>query len=125
VATRQFPDVIAAEITRTGAFSEVLRNEQSDECTLVIRGAITRYQKGSAAARFWVGMGAGTSHFDAIVEFRDGSTDNLLGTVVVDKNSWVLGGGLASGQTPEVFMQEAARKIARELQQARTRHAKQ
>jgi hypothetical protein len=35
----------------------------------------------------------------------------------VNKNSWVLGGGLAAGQTPESYMKEASKKIAQEVKQ--------
>jgi hypothetical protein len=123
VATLQFAELIAYELRDTGRFDEVERVGTPDEATLVINGEITRYEEGDAALRFMIGMGAGSSYFDAIVEFHDGATNELLGTIVVDKNSWVLGGGLAAGQTPQEFMREAAKKIAREVAQARVARA--
>lgn len=117
--TRDFADMLSGEIERTGAFKSVSRTNIPDGDTLLIEGAVTRYEEGSAAARLWIGLGAGSSYFDAVVEFHDGSSDALLGTILVDKNSWVLGGGLAAGQTPEGFMREAAHKVAEELRKAK------
>jgi hypothetical protein len=117
---RDFADRLADEIEKKGCFHTVSRSGPEDESTLLIGGNVLRYEAGSAAARFWVGMGAGSSYFDALVEFRQGSTGALLGTITVDKNSWALGGGLAAGQTPEGFMHEAAVKVANEVQKARS-----
>lgn len=69
--------------------------------------------EGSAALRFWVGLGAGNSYFDATTEFRD-ADGRMLGRILTDKNSWGLGGAIAAGQTPETFMNSAAQKIALE-----------
>lgn len=118
MAVRNFADRLAAEIRLTEAYSEVLR-EQTDEPAMVISGAITRYKAGNAAARLIVGFGAGSSYFDAEVEFSDGVTEAKLGSMTVDKNSWVLGGGLAAGQSVERFMDGAARKIAKQLAEAK------
>lgn len=115
-----FPDLLAEEIERTGAFQQVTRSGVVDRDTLLVAGEISRYDEGNADLRLWVGMGAGSSYFDASVEFRDGLTRGVLGTIQVDKNSWGLGGMGAAGQTPETFMREAARKIASELQKAKT-----
>jgi hypothetical protein len=113
VATRHFADLIASEIRRTGGFSTVGRNASADGDTLVIDGTITRYAEGSAALRYLVGMGAGSSYFDATTRFKDGA-GNSLGQIITDKNSWGLGGGIAATQTPETFMVEASQKIAAE-----------
>ncbi|MEX2497648.1 MAG: DUF4410 domain-containing protein [Wenzhouxiangellaceae bacterium] len=117
-ATRTFADLIAAEIRKTGAYAEVLR-EPTGEPAVMVTGTIIAYKEGNAAARFLVGMGAGSSYFDAEVLFSDLVSSQRLAEVRVDKNSWALGGGLAAGQTVEHFMQGAARKIARELAAAR------
>lgn len=120
IAGRHFPDIIAAEVRKTRAFKEVLRDGAIAPGTIVLAGDITRYERGSRTARLIVGMGAGSSYLDATIEVRDAQTGELLGTVSVDKNSWVLGGGLAATQTPEAFMEEAARKIAAELKKSKT-----
>ena len=120
MAGRNFADRITGEIRKMGIFAEVSRGlKPAAEETVVISGVITRYEEGSAAMRFWIGMGAGSSYFDADVKFSDNISQEELGIVKVDKNSWWLGGGLASGQTVEAFMQVAAEKIAKELVKAK------
>ena len=37
-------------------------------------------------------IAAGSTYFDAVVRFHNSESDELLGELVVDKNSWVLGG---------------------------------
>ena len=120
VVCREFADRLTADIEKKGVFQSVSRTGTEDDSTLLIGGNVSRCEKGSAAARLWVGMGAGSSYFDALVEFHQGTTGALLGTITVDKNSWALGGGLAAGQTPEGFMQEAADKVANEIQKYKT-----
>lgn len=108
-----FPDLIASEIKKTRRFSTVVRNAKPDSNTLVIDGVVTKYDEGSASKRFFLGMGFGMSFLEASVEFRD-SKGVRLGSIKVDKNSWPLGGGLATGQNPHSFMSGAADKIAEE-----------
>ena len=108
-----FADRIATEIKKTGKFSSVGRNSKPDSDTLVINGVITKYEEGNAAMRFFIGMGAGSSFFEADVNFRD-SKGTTVGKIKVDKNSWALGGGIAAGQNPETFMNGASDKIAGE-----------
>jgi hypothetical protein len=113
--TRDFADMLAWEIGHKCIFEQVTRNGTNDNQTLIIRGTITRYEEGSPSARLWVGMGAGSSYFDAAVEFRDGGSGEAFGSIDANRNSWVLGGGLAAAETPDSFMREAARKVAEEL----------
>jgi len=108
-----FADRIATEIRKTGKFSSVGRNSKPDSDTLVINGVITKYEEGNAAMRFFIGMGAGSSFFEADVNFRD-NKGMTIGKIKVDKNSWALGGGIAAGQNPETFMNGASDKIAAE-----------
>lgn len=82
-------------------------------------GDITRCAKGSAALKVLIGMGAGSTYFDAIVKFKDVQSDSQLGETVVDKNRWGLGGVVAASQDIEHFMDEAAKKIASELTKAK------
>jgi len=58
--TWEFTDLIASETRRTGAFQRVAREGEPDASTLLINGEVTRFERGSAAARLWVGMGAGS-----------------------------------------------------------------
>ena len=117
-AGSNFADRIAAEIRSTEAFVEVSR-DLGDARSVVISGEITRYAEGNPGLKLVIGFGAGSTYFDAVVRFHDSESDELLGELVVDKNSWVLGGGLAAGQSVEQFMKGAAEKIAKELAEAK------
>jgi hypothetical protein len=108
-----FPDLLARSLATVTTFKSVTRNGSVDADTLVISGTITRYWGGSAALRLWVGMGAGSSYFDATTQFRD-SKGTLLGEIKTDKRSWVGGGIIASTQTVGSFEDSAAAKIAEE-----------
>lgn len=114
-----FPDQIAGVTRSGGGFTEVVRDGAPDASTLVLRGAITQYDEGDATLRLLVGFAAGNVNFDARLELVDGGTGKSLGTWSVDKNSWALGGLYAAIQTPESFMQEAAKKIGTELSNKR------
>jgi hypothetical protein len=118
-AVRLFPDQIASVVQASGGFEEVLREGPAGAETLVLRGAITQFDEGNAALRWMVGFGAGNVNFDARLELVDGGSDKVLGTWLVDKNSWALGGGLAATQNPQEFMAEAAGKIGREISEKR------
>ena len=113
-AVHTFPDIIATKIRATGAFQEVIRGPSPGKA-LVISGRITRLEEGNGALRLFIGMGAGSSHFEAVTELSDGESAQTLGHVATDKNSWALGGGIAATQTVESFMQGAADKIAAQL----------
>lgn len=121
VACNRFANLIATEIRNTEQFTNVSQSQQELPDTILVSGDITRFKEGSGALRFWVGLGAGSSYFDATVVLTDAATGETLGTITVDKNSWALGGGIASGQTVETFMQGAAEKIAAELKSAKQR----
>lgn len=116
---RHFADLIALEVDRTKAFQKVSRDAKPLPGSLLISGDITRCTEGSASLRLWIGLGAGSSYFDATVRFSDADSGQPVGQVLVDKNSWGLGGGLAAGQTVQSFMQSAAEKIADRLAKAK------
>ena len=122
-AGRNFADRIAAEIRSTGAFDEVSR-ESLNASSIVISGNITRYTEGNPALKWMIGFGAGSTYFDAVVRFSNSDTGEKLGELVVDKNSWVLGGGIAASQNVEQFMKGAAEKIASEMVKAKQRPKK-
>jgi hypothetical protein len=113
--TKMSPDQIASVVKAGGGFDEVARSGMPDVQTLVLRGTITQYDPGNAALQLLVGFGAGTANFDSKLQLIDGGTGAVLGTWLVDKNSWALGGVFAVSQKPEDFMQEAAKKIGTEL----------
>ncbi len=118
-AVRTFADLIAQKIRETGAFNEVARGPTTGNA-LTVTGRITRLVEGSAGLRFFIGMGAGSSYFDATIDLADAETNVNLGQIVTDKNSWALGGGLAAMQTVESFMKGAANKVATQLRDAKT-----
>jgi hypothetical protein len=115
LATKSFPDEIAIELQSQGVFREVTRSGQPDAHTLVISGTVTRYAEGDAMGRMFVGLGVGSSYFDATVQLKDGAESSVLATQKVDKNSFVFGGGIAANQTPLGFMRQAAKKLATDL----------
>lgn len=114
-ATRKFNERVAEEIRLSGAFAEVIRGETAVPDSMVVDGVITRAVEGSKTARLLVGFGAGNAYFDATLKVRDGSTGEVLATLVVDRNSWGGGGLLAAEQTMDSFMLEAAKKVATDL----------
>lgn len=114
VAARKFSDEIAKAIHVAKPGATVSRSGNAAAGTLVISGEVTRYVEGNAALRFLVGMGAGSSYFDANVYLSDGANGQRLGTIRVDKNSWGLGGGIAASQTVQHFMKLGAKKTAAE-----------
>jgi len=121
-ATHEFADLIAQKLRATGAFQEVLRGPSPGKA-LVVSGHITRLTEGNATLRLLIGMGAGSSYFDATTDLADAETGTDLGQVATDRNSWVLGGGIAAGQTVEGFMQGAAEKIATDIHQSKVGQA--
>lgn len=111
----KFTGVVAGEIVKSSPNTQVLRTGTADASTLVIGGEITRFVEGNAALRLLVGMGAGSSYFDATIRATDGASGASVATLSADKNSWGLGGSLAAGQTVYTFMDEAAKKTAKEV----------
>ena len=93
-------------------------SEISDRA-IVIGGDITRYAKGNAALKLLVGFGAGSTFFDSNVVVSDFTSQEQLGVIVVDRNSWALGGLVAASQSVSDFMNDAAEKIAVELVNAK------
>ena len=120
-AGRNFADRISAAIKSSGVFNIVTRDatDISDEKTIVVDGDIEKYKEGSSAMRLMVGFGAGSSYFDANVNFSDSESGEMLGNIEVDKNSYPLGGSIAMTQTVDNFMQGAAEKIAEQLKDAK------
>ncbi|MFA5266215.1 MAG: DUF4410 domain-containing protein, partial [Opitutaceae bacterium] len=90
-----FADLLALKLLETKVFHEVTRVEKPRAGTLSISCEITRYTVGSSDLRFFVGLGAGSSYFDATVELRDTDTGQKIAEFQVDRNSWFLGGAYA------------------------------
>ena len=124
-ASSNFSERISSAIKGKGVFKHVLDEETYNSMgptagpALALSGVITRYEEGNAALKFMIGFGAGSTYFDANVELVDVLEGSNLGWIKVDRNSWALGGGVAAGQTVEQFMNEAAQKIANEIEIAK------
>lgn len=114
-AQHEFADKIAEAITATGAFTEVSR-QSGNAPALRVTGNISRYDEGNIVARGLTGF-AGQTHFDAIVTVAAAPSGQSLATLTIDRNSWPLpvGASLATLQTTNFFMNEAAKKIASQL----------
>lgn len=115
----RFANLIAVELDKTKAFDKVDRVGNAQSGSLVISGDIIKCVEGDAGLRLWIGMGAGSSYFDAILRCSDADSGQQIGEIMVSKNSWVLGGGLAAAQTIQSFMEGAAKKAAAELAEAK------
>ena len=112
---KRFSDLLASAIQAKNIFDKVERNVNSVENILVIEGEITQYEEGSPAMRTLIGLGAGSSHFDAKITFIDNKTKQILGNVDVNKMSWALGGMIAGSQDVRSLMNDAVSKIVSEL----------
>ena len=108
----QFAAIIAGKVMSSKPTVSVSRTGKADANTLIIGGEITRFVEGNAALRLLIGMGAGSSYFDANVRLSDGVSGAAISSLKADKNSWGLGGSIAASQTVETFMNEAATKTA-------------
>lgn len=114
-----FSEYLQAELIKLKVFESVQRGDEAGEGSLLIGGDITRFERGNAAAKFLIGLGAGSTYFDATVNVSDGLSGEKLGEIIVDKNSWVLGGAISASQNVESFMRGGAEKAAKELYIAR------
>ena len=110
-----FADKIAEEVRASGAFESVSRTP-GQRPALRVGGDIRRYDEGNVAARALTGF-AGQAHFDATVEVADAESGLVLATLTVDRNSWPLPIGASTNlvQNPNLFMNQAAKKMASEL----------
>lgn len=117
-AGAKLADELTIEIERNKVFATTSREPLTGNA-VVISGVITRFSEGNASLRMWIGLGAGSSYFDAEVYFSDNITGDALGNVIIDRNSWPLGGGVAAAQNIDFYIDEAARQITRDLMEAR------
>ena len=114
-----FSDAIAEQLTKSGVFTTVSRTPIPGR-SLVVTGTIDIWEPGNVATRVLVGF-IGKSNFAATIEFRDSETNELLGTVKGDRNSWPLPIGASSNvvQSVEFFANEQARNVSSELIKAK------
>jgi hypothetical protein len=100
---------LATELTASKAFSQVLDTVPTTPPadTLMVSGRITEVEKGSAAARWIVGFGAGRAHMTTEFELKDAS-GNQLGTYSVRKT---YAGGAGIGGAGFLDMDDLAKKL--------------
>lgn len=118
-AALAFSDLIAQNIGKTKNPPTVVRKPSETGGVLRIEGEITVFDSGLAIARILPLVGG--SEFNANVRFVDGTSNELLGEMIVDKNSNPIGGWYAITQTANRFMGGAAGKVADQLHKARNR----
>ena len=78
---------------------------------MLVDGAVTKVEHGSASARAWVGMGAGSSNMYITVRVYKGAR-NLIGDFDVVASSGGSGGFMAMGSFVEAHVRDGARKTA-------------
>jgi hypothetical protein len=100
---------LAAQLASSKSFAQVLDPVPMPLATdaLVINGHITEVDKGSAAARWIVGFGAGRAHMTAEFELKD-ANGNRLGTYSVRKT---YAGGAGIGGPGFLDMDDLAQKL--------------
>lgn len=103
---------LAAELTASGAFPQVLDPLPTPlpDGTLVVSGRLTEVDKGSTAARWIIGFGAGRAHMTAEFELKDANSEKV-GTYTVRK-TYAGGAGIGGGNLLD--MDDLARKLGKE-----------
>ncbi len=114
IASSRFAKYLERELRAYRMDVDVVRGEPRPGA-LFVEGDITRYANGNAALRLFFGFGAGSSYFDAFVRFRDTDSGDVVGTVLVDKNSWPIASGVAAFQTGDAEVLGAAKRVAEEI----------
>lgn len=118
IAAARLADLVAEYLQRQGAFTEVLRGEPNPPAALIVEGVVTRAVVGDAETRFREGTGLGSAHLEAILKVRDSDTGEVLATMVINRGSWPGGGLFAVDETLDSFLDQEARKFARQLSAA-------
>ena len=76
---------------------------------IILSGIITEVNKGSEAARLWVGMGAGQARIQGKFELKDAAGNSL--TQFTARRSYL--GGLGSGGAGMVSMDDLASRLGK------------
>ena len=110
---------IVEEIRATGAFAEVAQGKMPAPA-LQITGTVDLWEPGNVAARSLVGF-VGKSEFSATIVISDLETNQELGRIVSDRNSWPLPIAASTNvvQSVEFLMHQAAKRVATELAEAK------
>lgn len=96
-----------AWLARTNTFASVTRGTQAPAGGLLLGGTLTEVEKGSSAARFWVGMGAGQARIQGEFELKDASGQSLVRFSA--RRSYLGGSGIGGIDT--LSMEELASRL--------------
>lgn len=113
-AGHNFAEAIKRELQVRGIFTTVTRHSDGSDA-LVVAGDIIRYRDNSPLLQLMIGF-FGNAQLDANVRFYDSRTGTQLGSIEVDKNSWLPGGVISAFQDIDSLMRAAAKKIASEIE---------
>ena len=79
---------------------------------IVIKGNATMIDRGSAAQRIWVGMGAGASHLDTYFTIEDRTQRKVLAKFEIKATSGGRGGFSSAGSFMDEHILDGAEKVA-------------
>lgn len=114
-AARRLTDRVEAYLQRRGAFAEVARGTTNPPRALIVEGTVTRAVAGDTETRFREGTGLGSAYLEAVLTVHDSSTGERVATLMIDRQSWPGGGLFAADETLGSFLDQEARKFARQL----------
>lgn len=109
--------VIIQEIQKKKLFEQVASEFGVDEATLQIQPKIVQFDKGSQAARYFLGFGAGKAHLDVDCKFVNKTTQETIaeGTFVAE-----LKGGFFGGSANQKSMsQNVAKQVVKFLKKGK------
>ena len=82
-ARTEVPDALAGALRKTGAFETVERSGNPDVRTLIVEGALHRYDEGDSMARLATRSNAGNPQFEMRLEFKD-AEGIVLGSLIAE-----------------------------------------
>ena len=99
---------LIAQLQLNGFRAQKYETAPTQEGELIIDGDVFEVDHGSAASRFWIGMGAGASSIKTHVRIYKANGNILIGDYTFVSSSGAKGGGLAW----QDFVSDNARRIA-------------
>jgi hypothetical protein len=104
----KFQEGVEGWFGKTNIFeSVVLSSTNATPHGIVLSGTVTEVNKGSEAARFWVGMGAGQERIQGKFEIRDAAGKSLIQFTA--RRSYL--GGVGIGGAGMISMDELASRL--------------